>query len=301
MMSTQIYKQNSYQKLGWNCKLCPYKMCVKLKGYVYHFLYPPLWFFPRWCVDQCQKVPLWFPPTSGGRGGLMRRGVKRKRRPLSRHKYHNSILNNASLLGRGLTLTHTHTQRYTRGKHKRSQIHTHTQIIVLRLPLSNNTNKLGDAVQLSALFKYIWYIIKHMEAATVGIVTGGCHLCVCFIVVFGAIESFASVCCVSVGAHAGSRGLLYVGWRLLWAFASRGSLLQRTYARNICERQPGVCSLSPNRSAAVVEKPEPQITAWGLSLAHRLVLWWLPRILYCVLLPWNTSRSFTESNCRKHK
>lgn len=34
----------------------------------------------------------------------------------------------------------------------------------------------------------------------------------------------------------------------------------------------------PNRSAAVVEEPQPQITAWGLSLAHRLVLWWLQRM-----------------------
>lgn len=38
-----------------------------------------------------------------------------------------------------------------------------------------------------------------------------------------------------------------------------------------------MCVLSPNRSAAVAETPEPQITAWGLSLAHRLALWWLPR------------------------
>ena len=61
------------------------------------------------------------PPTSGGRGGPMRHGVKRKLRPLSRHKYHNSILNNASVLGRGLTHTHMHTAT--------TKENTHTQIV----------------------------------------------------------------------------------------------------------------------------------------------------------------------------
>lgn len=40
----------------------------------------------------------------------------------------------------------------------------------------------------------------------------------------------------------------------------------------------------PNRSAAVLKEPQPQITAWGLSLAHRLALWWLPHTCYCVFV-----------------
>lgn len=71
-------------------------------------------------VDLWQHVPHWFPSINGGKGGLARRGVKRKRRPLSRHKYHNSILNNASLLGRGLTHTHTGTYRRHKGKEKQA-------------------------------------------------------------------------------------------------------------------------------------------------------------------------------------
>lgn len=78
---------------------------------------PLLWYFPRWCGPVPAGPTLVPPsPTSGARGGPMRHGVKRKLRPLSRHKYHNSILNNASLLGRGLT----HTGIYSRhkGKHR---------------------------------------------------------------------------------------------------------------------------------------------------------------------------------------
>lgn len=44
--------------------------------------------------------------------------------------------------------------------------------------------------------------------------------------------------------------------------------------RDVWERAPGVF-FAPNKSAAAVESLEPQITAWGLSLAHRLELWWL--------------------------
>lgn len=41
-------------------------------------------------------------------------------------------------------------------------------------------------------------IYYQTKAATIGIVTGGCHVCLCFIVVFGAIESSTSDWCVRV-------------------------------------------------------------------------------------------------------
>lgn len=98
------------------------------------------------------------PPTSGGRVGLVRHGVKRKRRPLSRHKYHNSILNNASRLGWGLT----HTDTCTRHKGK-----TNTHINCRRLQRSFNTNKIGRGCSIMSVlfFFFLMHLINYQTKA----------------------------------------------------------------------------------------------------------------------------------------
>lgn len=102
--------------------------------------------------------------TGGGRGGPVQHGVKRKQRPLSRRKYHNGILNNASWLGGGFhTLTHME----------------NTQVPAYCF------NKLSEVFNYSS-FYCIWY---HQKRQTSSHVTEGCHW-----VCFGLIQSAAAVC-----------------------------------------------------------------------------------------------------------
>lgn len=161
--------------------------------------------------------------TTGGRGGPMRHGVKRKQRPLSRHKYHNSILNNASLLGRGLTRKDT----YTRHKGE----NTHTQIVVFNSPFVEI--KSGKVVQLSEssfVMHLIYYETKtnsynwdcHRRVSIVLLFYCGlwCH----WILLFWLFYRFC--------------GSAYTGYGMTMASSSvpGESLLWRTHRHGICER-----------------------------------------------------------------
>lgn len=142
------------------------RMCVKLKGYLKRclsFSCCDIFLGDVW-TRAGSSVPLWFPRV-GARDGLMRRDVKRKRRPLSKRKYHNSILNNASVLSGGSTLT--------------VDTKEGPQTVV---SFTLTQNKWGEVVQLSKCF-FLMHLIHYQTKARHS--KWACHRRVSFVPLFG--------------------------------------------------------------------------------------------------------------------
>lgn len=153
--------------------LCSWKCVLNSKGYLYHFLSSPCCdIFPGDVWTSASRSHSGFPPQAGAEVDWCGMALKRKLRPLSRHKYHNSILNNASLLGRGLTQTRAHpAQRKT---------NTHTNCcLVFNSPLTQT--KSGEVVQLSKCFSLMHLIYYQTKASSYN---WDCHRRVSFVPLF---------------------------------------------------------------------------------------------------------------------
>lgn len=217
--------------IKWGNKMSLYSQECVFNSKVIHIssFPPPAVIFSQVMCGPVPAGPPLVPPTSGGRVGLVRHGAKRKLRPLSRHKYHNSILNNASMLGRGLT----HTDTYTRHKGK-----TNTHINCCHLQRSFNTNKMGRGCSIKSVlfFNALDKLSDKGKQLQLGLSQEGV---ICAFVLSWSLvplnPPLLTVVCVFCESVP---GLLYERQRLPRAFAFPGktSFRECTYTHHICER-----------------------------------------------------------------